>query len=94
MILCEGTVQEKSRGLYCLLQDNVQGSISAGDKDLHDVFENIVKFSTVMLYQYLIALQNLEVTEFFTVDGFRITQKPKGTTTAAEQLQEYVDQIS
>ena len=62
--MCEGTVQEKSRGLYCLLQDNMQDSISASDKDLQNVFENIVKFSTVMLYQYQIALHNHEVSEF------------------------------
>jgi hypothetical protein len=50
--------QQKARHLYNLLQDNLQPSISAKDKDINIVFSNLIEFSTLMIYQY--ALGKLE----------------------------------
>ena len=50
VLLCEGNQDQKGTCLYHLFQDNVQPTISAADADIVEIFEKVVKFSTVMIY--------------------------------------------
>ena len=46
----QGNQDQKGTCLYHLFQDNVQPIISASDADIVEIFEKIVRFSTVMIY--------------------------------------------
>lgn len=60
ILCCIGTKEKKSKALYHLFQDNIQKTISAQDRDLLIVFSQIIKFSTVMMYQYQMAKLKLK----------------------------------
>ena len=48
-MLCGGEYDLKARVLYDVLQDNMQDKISAGDRDIHTYFINMVILSSYMM---------------------------------------------
>ena len=52
MLLCAGDVRLKSRVFYDVLQDSLQETISANDKDFKETFTKLITNATKLAYQY------------------------------------------
>ena len=48
----------KARVFYDVLQDNLQETISANDKDFPESFDKMINLATTMIYQYEHEFQN------------------------------------
>jgi hypothetical protein len=52
LILCNGENGVKSRVFYDILQDSLQETISATDKDFIEAFTKLVEFATKLVYRF------------------------------------------
>lgn len=68
-MLCPGDSQLKARVLYDVLQDSLQETISANDKDFKETFNKLIEFATKMTYRFeaesdgSIAMSDVKITE-------------------------------
>lgn len=52
LILCAGDAKLKARVFYDVLQDSLQTTISANDKDFKGNFDKLIQLATLLPYQY------------------------------------------
>jgi hypothetical protein len=52
ILLCPGTNQLKARVFYDVLQDALQETISAGDKDFPESFNKLIELATKLVYRF------------------------------------------
>eukprot|EP00347_Sterkiella_histriomuscorum_P004742 403359281 len=52
LLLCNGDAALKARVFYDVLQDNLQETISANDKDFPENFDKLMHLATSMVYEY------------------------------------------
>jgi hypothetical protein len=57
VLLCQGSLAEKTRVFYDVLQDSLQENISACDKDFDDSFRAILVLSSQQLFTWQTELQ-------------------------------------
>lgn len=53
LLLCGGDNKMKARVFYDILQDNLQETISAGDKDFPIIFNKLINLATLLPQQYI-----------------------------------------
>ncbi len=55
LLYCQGSNEEKAKVLYDVLQDGLQDSISAKDKDLEDCFGRLIEMATANIHRWTVA---------------------------------------
>ncbi len=52
LLYCQGSAIDKAKVLYDVLQDGLQDSIAANDKDLKDCFGRLVEMGTANIHRW------------------------------------------
>jgi hypothetical protein len=55
LLYCQGSNEDKAKVLYDVLQDGLQESISANDKDLKDCFGRLIEMGTANIHKWTVA---------------------------------------
>jgi hypothetical protein len=93
VLYCSGSNEEKSRVFYDILQDGLQDSISANDKDIKSCFGRLIEMPTANLHRWCSDFGDPDML-FGTIEEFNKDKYKRQWKEVIEAIQEkFLDDV-